>query len=70
MNLNYAGTYRNLILYKSAVLCGAALLYGILPLLKTRMEVCITRLAEIYELTSNFRRGVLPKYPQGYACST
>ena len=58
LNTDFAkNQYKDLILYKSAILCGAVLLYGILPLYKNQSKRCREYLEELAIITSQFLRG-------------
>jgi len=49
--------YRDLILYKCTVLCGAALLYGILPLYGSEKALCKNCLELINKIMPELYRG-------------
>jgi glycosyltransferase EpsH len=51
MNTAVFDSYSDLILYKCAVLCGVALVDGILPLFNTHTDACLLKLNELCELT-------------------
>lgn len=51
------GELKDHILMKCTVLCGAALLYGVLPLYKTQRDLCERSLNEIAEITPLLMRG-------------
>ena len=59
--------YRDLILYKCTVLCGAALLYGILPLYGSEKKLCKKCLEKISKLMPELYRGAISKCSEGYA---
>lgn len=59
--------YRDLIWYKCTVLCGAALLYGILPLYNSQKEKCEECLEELKKITPRFMGGVLSRSSRRHA---
>lgn len=58
LNTEFAkNQYKDLIMYKSALLCGAALLYGVFPLYNNQSKQCRECLDELVKVTSQFSGG-------------